>query len=80
MDVRFCCPTCDHHLVIDQAAVGLVVKCPQCGQHVIVPDPVETKPAAGQTTESHPESPSEKTVALKWVPPPTSNPRVEPKP
>jgi len=80
MDIRFTCPTCDHHMVIDDAAVGLVVQCTDCGQNVIVPKPAEPQPdpAANPVADSEPKVVNEKTVAIKWVPPSTS-PRVEPK-
>jgi DNA-directed RNA polymerase subunit M/transcription elongation factor TFIIS len=68
MDVHFCCPKCDHLMVTDHTGIGLVVVCPQCSQRVIVPDATATKPAPK----------NEKTVALKWTPPPAT-PRVDPK-
>ena len=55
-------------MVTDHTGIGLVVVCPQCSQRVIVPDASATKPAPK----------NEKTVALKWTPPPAT-PRVDPK-
>ena len=79
MDIRFVCPTCDHHMVIDDTAAGLVVRC-TCGQNVIVPKPAEPEPnpIAKPVADAESEVVNEKTVAIKWVPP-GSSPRVEPK-
>jgi uncharacterized Zn finger protein len=66
MDIRFSCPACEHHMVIEEAGAGLVVKCPKCGHDAKVPD--LPKPA----TDS--ESVNERTVALKWTPRPASPP------
>lgn len=80
MDIRFSCAACGHHMVIDEAGAGLVVPCPECGLDVTVPKPAEPEPAptAKPAADSEPRSLNEKTVALKWVPPPI-NPRGEPK-
>ena len=72
MDIRFSCSACGHHMVIDETGAGLVVACPECGQDTTVPKPVESKPA----TDAPPEK--ERTVALKWTPPPP-RPPIEPK-
>jgi anti-sigma factor ChrR (cupin superfamily) len=65
-------------MVTDQAGVGLVAVCPKCGQHVIVPQAVGSNPVpdANPSADSGPKN--EKTVALKWTPPPVT-PRVDPK-
>ena len=84
MDVHFSCPTCDHHMLIDERAIGLVIVCLKCGQHVIVPKPLlaESEPQAEPEPDAKPAASSgvkdEKTVALKWTPP-TASPRIEPK-
>ena len=72
MDIRFSCSACGHHMVIDEAGAGMVVKCPECGRDVKVPKAPVVKPAA----EALPEK--ERTVALKWTPPP-EKPGVESK-
>jgi hypothetical protein len=36
-DIFFACPACDKNLVVDEAAEGLIVDCPQCHINVIVP-------------------------------------------
>ena len=36
-DVMFECPACGKSLVVDEAATGLIVDCPQCHINVIVP-------------------------------------------
>jgi hypothetical protein len=37
-DVLFECPACTKSLAIDEAAVGMMIECPQCQTNVIVPD------------------------------------------
>lgn len=37
-DVRFACPQCEKHLVIDAKGVGFVVTCPDCKTQMIVPE------------------------------------------
>ena len=56
MDIRFSCPACEHHLVIDEAGAGLTVQCPKCGADAKVPD-----------APFNPDK--ERTVAIKWIPP-----------
>ena len=36
-DILFECPGCDKSMVIDEAAAGMMVECPQCHENVIVP-------------------------------------------
>jgi uncharacterized Zn finger protein len=80
MDIRFICPACEHHMVIDEAGAGLVIQCTECGQDVRVPNPVEPKPEPGAAPAnvSPSDKDKERTVALKWVPP-TGSPQKEPK-
>ncbi len=59
-------------MVIDETGAGLVVACPECGHDTTVPKAVAPKPA----TDVQPEK--ERTVALKWTPPPP-HPHIEPK-
>ena len=53
-DILFECPACHKSLVVDEAAEGLIVDCPQCGINVIVPPkpaptaPPSAKPAVDQ--------------------------------
>jgi hypothetical protein len=68
MDIRFSCPACGHHMVIDEAGAGLVVQCTECGHDANVPKAVGSKPAVGAPPQNEP------TVALKWVPPPADPP------
>ena len=63
MDINFSCQKCGQHLVIDDAAAGMVVACPECGADV----PVPSAPKA--TSDAKPAPPNERTVALKWTPP-----------
>ena len=44
-DIQFDCPACGKSLVVDQAAEGMIVDCPQCRTNVIVP-PKSSKVAA----------------------------------
>lgn len=62
MDIRFNCPACEHHMVIDEGGAGMTVQCPKCGADAKVPE--LEKPAT-----LAPESEKERTVALKWIPP-----------
>lgn len=78
MDVHFSCPTCDHHMLIDEGGIGLVIKCLKCGQHVIVPKPLASEPAPDPKPTAASGVKDEKTVALKWTPP-TYTPRIDPK-
>jgi hypothetical protein len=47
-DILFACPSCDKNLVVDEAAEGLIVDCPQCHISVIVP-PKAGAPGASPT-------------------------------
>jgi len=71
MDIRFSCPACEHHLVIDETGAGLVIQCPKCGADAKVPD------AYRPEVVFDPEK--ERTVALKWTPPGVSQPAQQPK-
>jgi hypothetical protein len=57
-------------MIIDEAGAGMIVKCPKCGADAKVPD--LEKPATPADSEK------ERTVALKWTPPPL-HPPGEPK-
>jgi len=45
-DILFECPSCGKNLVVDEAAQGLIIDCPQCHISVIVP-PKPTLASAG---------------------------------
>jgi hypothetical protein len=55
-------------MVIDEAGAGMIVACTECGHDAPVPKPAApppaTKPATGSTSDK------ERTVAMKWEPPP----------
>jgi hypothetical protein len=59
-DILFACPACGKNLVVDEAAEGMIVECPQCNTSVIVPPKPEpqAKPAthtkSGATTQDSP--------------------------
>jgi len=46
-DIVFECPNCGKSMVIDEAAVGMIVDCPDCRSQVIVP----TRPAGSAPAE-----------------------------
>lgn len=50
-DIFFACPACDKNLVVDEAAEGLIVDCPQCHINVIVPPKAGPPAMAPVTTE-----------------------------
>jgi hypothetical protein len=52
-------------MVIEEAGAGLVVKCPECGGDATVPS---AKPPTDSSMNK------ERTVALKWTPPPDNPP------
>ena len=70
MDIRFSCSACGHHMIIDEAGAGLVVACPECGHDTTVPKAVAPKPEPSANPATGPQQDRERTVALKWVPPP----------
>jgi len=70
MDIYFFCGSCGQHLVIDDAGAGLTIQCPQCRNDVTVPGAIEPKPASPAQPTVAPVVEKDKTVALKWVPPP----------
>jgi len=69
IDIYFFCGSCGQRMVIDEAGVGLVIPCPKCAKDVTVPESNQPTPTPPPATTSQPEK--ERTVALKWVPPPS---------
>jgi DNA-directed RNA polymerase subunit RPC12/RpoP len=54
-DILFECPACRKSLVVDEAAEGLIVDCPQCHINVIVPPkPAPPKPAPAKPVVAQP--------------------------
>ena len=51
-DIVFACPACSKNLVVDEAAEGMIVECPQCTTSVIVPPKPE--PQAKPATQAKP--------------------------
>ena len=49
-DIMFECPSCGKSLVVDEAAAGLIVDCPQCRINVIVPP--KSVPAGAPQTQT----------------------------
>jgi hypothetical protein len=37
-DIEFDCPKCNGHLAVDEKGAGLQVKCPDCGNPILIPD------------------------------------------
>jgi DNA-directed RNA polymerase subunit RPC12/RpoP len=58
-DILFECPACGKSLVVDEAAEGMIVECPQCHTNVIVPPkPTAGAPAApAKSAPAKPEAP-----------------------
>jgi len=69
MDIYFSCPGCRQHMVIDVAGAGLVIRCPQCAEDVLVPHATESTPGTDPQTATARQPDEEGTVALKWTPP-----------
>jgi uncharacterized Zn finger protein len=70
-DIYFNCQRCQQHLVIDAAGAGITVKCPTCGELLVVPEPMEDKARTQEvlpfeyhkTSRAHPKAPGEHTKA-----------------
>jgi len=77
-DILFECPACHRSLVIDEAAQGMIVDCPQCKTNVIVPP----KPAAGAPAPKPPPAapppPAETPKPAAAAEPPAAKPGLEP--
>lgn len=43
MEIIFNCPHCDQELSVDSAGAGEEIKCPTCGENIVIPDK-STKP------------------------------------
>jgi len=71
MDISFSCQACGQHLVIDAAGAGLVIECPNCGKDVNIPKLPDPQPNSESPPSPAPEEQKERTVALKWTPPPS---------
>ena len=74
MDIRFSCPACGHHMVIDAAGAGMIVACPECGKDARVPNKLEPD-LPSLPPPPPPPAPAtvkDRTVAMKWTPPPTT--------
>ncbi len=80
-DIVFECPACGKNLVVDEAAQGMIVDCPQCRINVIVP-PKSPAPAGPvvTTTPTPPTPPAPKPAAAPKPVPPVPVPPVEAKP
>ena len=70
MEIRFSCSACGLHMVIEEAGAGMVVQCLDCGCDVNVPKAAESKPNPSPQSTADSRSANERTVAMKWSPPP----------
>jgi predicted RNA-binding Zn-ribbon protein involved in translation (DUF1610 family) len=64
-DIVFACPACGKNLVVDGAAEGLILDCPQCRTSVIVPPKTGIPPVLPNSRPSYPpktDSPNQKAV------------------
>lgn len=43
-DIRFDCPHCQHHLIVDEQGAGRQVPCPSCGTAITIPSPAKPPP------------------------------------
>jgi DNA-directed RNA polymerase subunit M/transcription elongation factor TFIIS len=75
MDIRFSCPACGHHMVIDAAGAGMIVECPACGKDAPVPKSIEKVLSSKPTPPPIPATEKDRTVALKWTPPSSEGPK-----
>ncbi len=57
-DIRFNCPDCEGHLVVDSAGAGRQMSCPHCGKHLVIPEPVHPPPLATPTQVVVPPAPA----------------------
>ena len=57
-DILFECPSCGKSLVVDEAAEGIIIDCPQCRTNVIVP-PKSGKSAPPPTAAREESKPAE---------------------
>ena len=71
MDIHFSCSACGLHMVVEESGAGMVVQCLDCGHDVNVPKAAESKPnSSPKPATDSPRSVNERTVAMKWTPPP----------
>jgi DNA-directed RNA polymerase subunit RPC12/RpoP len=72
-DILFECPSCGKSLVVDEAAQGLTIECPQCHINVIVPP----KPHAAVTPPPSSSAASGKAATPAAAAPPSTAQRTE---
>jgi heat shock protein HtpX len=66
MDLAFCCPRCQQHLVVDSAAAGIEVSCPGCSALIAVPQP-------GEPPLPNPDAPPAQLALTAIQPEPTTS-------
>lgn len=47
-DIKFNCPECGNHVVVDKRAIGMQLPCPHCSYPLTVPEPSAKCDACGQ--------------------------------
>jgi hypothetical protein len=57
-------------MVIDEAGAGMIVECPECGRDTLVPKSGALMSAPYQNSGATPKTEKERTVVMKWTPPP----------
>jgi uncharacterized Zn finger protein len=75
MDIHFSCSACGLHMVIEEEGAGMVVQCLDCGCDLNVPKATESQPNHSSTPATRSRSSNERTVAMKWTPPPEGGPK-----
>jgi len=73
MDIRFACPHCAQHIMVDESGVGLEIECPNCHSQVTVPASV--KPTARKLPRMVVEKPAEAAPPEPMGPPPAASKR-----
>lgn len=53
-DIRFRCPHCEGKLIVDEAGIGLVIRCPECNQILTIPPKRDTDAEAGPSPMPEP--------------------------
>jgi len=76
MDISFTCDRCGKNLVIDDAAAGITIDCPECGKAVYVPSTTPPKPKEPPARVE--PKPSNRVAMPAPAPSPAARPRNNP--
>lgn len=78
-DIRFDCPHCQNHLVVEPEGAGLEVPCPHCGESIVIPEAAPPPAVEPPTVETiSPPAASEEHHALPTPAPTMEPPTVKP--